>query len=124
MRGSALPAVCATLILAACMSTSLQADQPARITGSTPESRAELQRAVSEALHVSEVNLADDALRHSSWLVIERSRVRSLENAPLSGRDLGRPERFQLVVADHRCVLVHERDGRRYELAGVACVTE
>lgn len=124
MSRSALPAVCATLILSACMSTSLQNEQPARITGSTPESRAELQRVVSEALHVTDINLADNALRGSSWLVIERNRVRNLENAPLSGRDLGHPERFQLVVARHRCVLVHERDGQRYELAGVACVAE
>ena len=124
MWRSALPAIGAILILSACMATSLQADQPARIVGSTPESRAELQRVVSKALHVSEVNLADEVLRKSSWLVIERSRVRNLDNAPLSGRDLGHPERFQLVVAQHRCVLVHERDGARYELAGVACVAE
>jgi hypothetical protein len=120
----ALSAACTTLTLSACMATSLQADQPARIIGTTPDSRAELQRVVSEALHVTEVNLADDALRKSSWLVIERSRVRNLDNAPLSGRDLGQPERFQLVVADHRCVLVHERDKRRYELQSVACVAE
>lgn len=124
MRRSTLPAVCVTLLLSACMLSSPQADQPARIIGSTNESRVELQGVVSKALHVTDVNLADDALRDSSWLVIERNRVRTLENAPLSGRDLGQPERFQLVVADHRCVLVHERDGGRYKLSDVACVAE
>jgi hypothetical protein len=123
-RGAAILLLVPAGFLAGCLSNSIQADQPARVVGSTPESRAELQRVVSTALQVDEVTLAHDALKESSWLVIERSRVRNLDNAPLQGRDLGRPERFQLVLSGHRCVLVRERDGSRYTLLETACVTE
>jgi hypothetical protein len=123
-RGAAILLLVPAGFLAGCLSNSIQADQPARVVGSTPESRAELQRVVSTALQVDEVTLAHDALKESSWLVIERSRVRNLDNAPLQGRDLGRPERFQLVLSGPRCVLVHERDGSRYPLLETACVTE
>lgn len=123
-RGAATLLLFPAGFLAGCLANSIQADQPARIVGATPESRAELQRVVSAALQVDEVTLAQDVLKESSWLVIERARVRNLDNAPLQGRDLGRPERFQLVLSGHRCVLVHERDGSRYPLAATACVTE
>lgn len=112
----------AALVVGGCLSGPAPADQPARITGPTDASRADLQRAVAEALHVEDVLLADDALTGSSVLVIERDRIRNLENAPLSGRDLGTPERFLLVIQDDRCVLVHEASERRFDLPATDCI--
>jgi hypothetical protein len=119
------------LVLAGCKATapppdqpSLRGDQPAVIVNPTAESRAELKRVVSDMLFGAEVTLADDALTESSVLIIERARIRSLENPPLSGRDLGKPERFQLLTTGTECVLVHESDHARYELIETDCVPE
>jgi hypothetical protein len=109
-------------LFSGCLSGPAPADQPARIVDPDDASRAELRRTVSEALQVEDVMLADDALTDSSVLVIERKRVRGLDNAPLSGRDLGTPERFRLVQQDERCVLVHESSGRRFDLPSAQCV--
>jgi hypothetical protein len=115
---------CIALLGAACKMNSVHEDRPARIVDPTPESRAELKRVVSDMLFGADVTLADDALTTSSVLIVERSRPRSLDNPPLSGRDLGQPEHFQLVITGKQCVLIHESDRARYELLETECVAE
>ena len=122
---------CAGAALAACKTTapvpnetSLQGNVPAVIVNPTPESRAELQRAVSEMLSGADVMLADDALTQSSILTIERRHAGSLDNPPLSGRDLGTPERFHLLLTGTGCVLVHESDESTVALTETDCMAE
>jgi hypothetical protein len=116
--------ICVGLGLVACKTNPTQEARPARIVDPTPESRAELRRAVSDMLFGADVALADDALTTSSALIVERRRSRSLESPPLSGRDLGQPARFQLVTTGKQCVLIHENDQARYELLETECVAE
>ena len=105
---------CAVLLLAqllpACAAA--QPEVPAVIDTPTNESRAELAQAVSSALHGAPVTLADDALTRTSRLIIEK---------PLTGRDLDKPEHFQLVKTGTRCVLIHERTGKRTTLPSTRC---
>lgn len=121
----------AGLALAACESTkpateepSLNGDRPAVIVNPTAESRDELRRVVSDMLFGAQVTLADDALTESSVLVVERSRIRSLDSPPLSGRDVGKPERFQLLTTGTECILIHSPNLARYELEETDCVPE
>lgn len=123
MRSSIRP-VCLALVLGACNMNAVHEDRPARIVDPSDRSRAELHQVVSGALNGADVMLADDALTDSSVLIIERQKSGSLDNPPLSGRDLGRPERFRLVTSGTRCVLVHEGDGARHELRETECVAE
>lgn len=116
--------VCIGLFLVACKMNPMHEDRPARVVNPTAESRAELQRVVSDMLYGADVALADDALTTSSVLIVERRRHRSLESPPLSGRDLGHPERFQLVTTGKDCVLIHENDRARRELLDTECVAE
>jgi len=94
---------------------------PAVITNPTAESRAELSRVVSGALDGVTVTIADDALTREDTLIIERAVRRDAQGRPLTGRDTGRPERFRLVRSGERCVLVHERTGRRWTLESTTC---
>lgn len=109
------------LSLAFCATLSGRRDVPAVLTNPTPETRAALARAVSEALHGAPVTLADDALTRDPALVIERARRRTADGVPLTGRETMPPEQFRLVKDGPRCVLVHERTGKRSALAGAAC---
>lgn len=102
--------------LASCACATTGGERPAVLTNPTAETRAELQRAVSQALHGADVLLADDALTKGSRLIVERRH--------LTGRDLGRPDHFRLVTTGTRCLLVHEADGERRELAGATCAPE
>ncbi len=94
---------------------------PALVTHPTAASRAELLRVVRRALNGASVQIADDALTGDNVLLIERARHRDSEGRLLDGREKGRPERFRLVKAGSRCVLVHERTGRRWKLAKTTC---
>ena len=113
-----------SLSLAGCNMNAVHDERPARIVEPTEESRAELKRVVSDMLFGADVMLAEDALTGSSVLIVERNRIRNLDNPPLSGRDLGRPERFQLVTTGARCVLIHENTEARYELLETDCAPE
>jgi len=109
------------LALAACHPRPAARDVPAVITNPTAESRAELSRVVSGALDGVAVTIADDALTREDTLIIERAVRRDAQGRPLTGRDTGRPERFRLVGSGERCVLVHERTGRRWTLESTTC---
>lgn len=113
--------VAGLLCLAACATVSAQRDVPAVITSPSPASRAELVRVVTRALNGAPPTIADDALTRESALIIERARARGADGAPLTGRDTGRPEHFRLVKNGSRCVLVHERSGKRFTLASATC---
>lgn len=109
------------LSLAACATMSGRPDVPAVLTNPTAESRAELVRRVSGALHGAPITIADDALTRDSTLIIERTPPRTADGVPLSGRETGRPEHFRLVKNGSRCVLVHERTGKRWTLKAATC---
>src|SRR5262245_26379888 len=97
---------------------------PARIVSPTPATRAELQGAVSDALGGTPVTLADDALTQSSLLTLEHATPDDAQGRALTGRDLGRPERFRLLKLGSGCVLVHESDGGRSVLKQATCAPE
>jgi hypothetical protein len=95
---------------------------PARLVNPSSQTRAELGRIVSQALHGIPVRLADDALVHDSDLIVERIAPRNAAGIPLDGRALGKPEHFQLVLRGSSCVVIHERTGRSWTLASATCV--
>lgn len=95
---------------------------PAVIVEPTPASRAALAAAVSAALHGAPVTLADDALTRSSALSVERAPLRDPCGLPVSGRELGMPERFRLVMRGDACLLVHEGTGQAVTLDSTRCV--
>jgi hypothetical protein len=106
---------------AGCQVRSAPRDVPALLTHPTNESRAELARVVSEALHETPVTLADDALTTSDALVVERTARRDAQGRRIDGRTTERPEHFRLVQDGTRCVLVHEGTGRRSTLRSATC---
>ena len=114
-------ALCA---ITACTTTPAASDVPAVIVGSDAQSRADLQSAVSKALHRTSVTLADDALTHDSSLTIEPVRLRDPQGNIAQGRETRMPEHFRLVESGHRCVLIHERTGQRMELANTKCAAK
>lgn len=113
-------AVSTCLALSACASMA-QDDAPALIVDASESTRAELERIIGEALGSPDVLIANDALTRESALFIDRKPARDATGQRLSGRDYGRPERFDLVKREDKCVLVHSSTQRRYELSDVRC---
>lgn len=104
-------------LLASCASSgprpdSLDGAVAAVIVEPTPESRAALLQAVTDALG-QEPLLADEALTRESALIVERRH--------LEGRERALPEHFLLFKKGARCVLVYERTGQRSPLVDTRC---
>jgi hypothetical protein len=106
--------------LSACVSIAQQ-DTPAIITNPTEESHGELVRVVSGALSSTPVTIARDALTRDSLLLIERTPARDAAGQRLTGRDLEKPEQFNLLKNGEQCVLVHEGTGKRSVLTKTRC---
>lgn len=104
-----------------CQAPAPQPDVAAVLVNPTPQSRAQLLRAVNEMLGVSSVTLADDALTRSSVLLIERSPARDPGGVRSTGRDYGKPETITLVKSAGACVLLSARDGKRIVLTDATC---
>ena len=112
-------------VMTACATSPAAKDLPAIIVRPDAQSHAELRAAVGRALNRTSVILADDALTHDSRLSIEPVRLRDMQGSIAQGRAQGRearmPEHFHLLKSGDHCVLVHERTGRRMELANTQC---
>lgn len=94
---------------------------PAIITHPTAASRADLERAVSQAFHGAFVRLADDALTRNNLLIVGRAQARDERGQPLNGRELGRPQHFRLLRRNSQCVLLHVETGHATLLAHTSC---
>ena len=115
---------CSIFAMAGCKTMPAQEDIAAVITNPTPKSRAELLQVLTNALNITPVTIADEALTRKSLLIIERQTSRDLKNRPLRGRDLGRPKQFQLVLNGGNCILVDQSNGKRWILSETSCVPE
>jgi hypothetical protein len=95
---------------------------PAVIVKPTADTGAELERVIRDAIGDVSVTLADDVLTTSNMLSLEHARPRDPEGRPLNGRELTRPETFELFKRGSRCVLVQSKTGREWTLHHVQCV--
>jgi hypothetical protein len=109
--------------MSSCEVLPAQEPQSAFLTSPTAQSRAELRRVVSTALNGVAVRLADDALTHDGALIVDRSQFRDAAGLPVNGRELGKPEHFQLVKQGRRCILIHQRTGKRWILHSATCAS-
>ncbi len=112
----------APIVLCACADPPpIEPERPALLVAPNAQTHEELTYAVSAVLNGAPVALADDALTTTSVLLIDRAPARDSAGRLLNGRDLGRPEHFQLVVSGARCTLIHERSGQRIVLSAASC---
>ncbi|MEA3132649.1 MAG: hypothetical protein QOG17_495 [Gammaproteobacteria bacterium] len=100
---------------------SAPANLPAVIVAPTAESRAELSRVIRGALHGVPVTLADDALTTSNVISLGHANIRDQAGRPLNGRELSRPETFELFKRGSQCVLVRSKNGHAWRLHHTRC---
>jgi hypothetical protein len=94
---------------------------PAVIVKTTALTGAELERVIRIAVGDARVTLADDVFTTSNTLSLEHARPRDPEGRLLNGRELTRPETFELFKRGSRCVLVQSKTGREWTLQHVQC---
>jgi len=113
--------ITAALLFAGCAQRMAPPEVSAVLTNPTGPCRAELLRAVTEAMNGASVTIADDALTAESTLIIEPAARRDAKDMNLGGRETRPPHHFRLVKSGTQCVLVHVETGRRWTLASATC---
>ena len=66
------------------------------------------------------VELAADALTRESVLVVDRKPA-TIDGQLINGRELGRPERFTLLLVKGKCKLRRESNSKLLALPGATC---
>jgi hypothetical protein len=112
----------ALLVLCACKCPPNVALEPAVLVNPSDQDRMELSRVVAKALNRRSVLLAPDALTVESTLIVEPVRARDAGGLPLTGRELGRPEQFELAKAGSCCFLMQQRTGERWQMRQICRV--
>ncbi len=112
-------------LLTACSSTSLNTaipNVPARIVAVNNSSKAELQRIVANALNLSKVLLAGDALTHGNVLIIEQKRLLGINTHSRKAiNERAKPSVFRLVKSGDNCVLILQGTNKRWALKKTQC---
>ena len=117
----ALMALAIAFATGACAIGSAEDNVPAVLTANAA-SHAELVKIVQQALHRTDITLADDALTRESELVIGPVQPRDAQGRYLNGRALGKPDHFRLVMHGSVCVLVHVETDERWAMHKASCV--
>lgn len=97
------------------------ADIPAVLVNPSVETRSELIRVIGRALGRRSVTLADDVLTTTNRISLEHARPRDAAGRLLNGRELSRPETFELYLRGSHCVLVRVGVGRALTLRRAHC---
>jgi len=108
------------LLVAGCKNVAPDADVAAVIVNPDEASRAALQAAVDSALQTN-VPLTADALTETTILVIERRIPQTMDGSPAKGRTMDMPIQFHLVTNGAECVLIDQRNEKRYVLENTEC---
>lgn len=109
-------------LMVACAGSSGERERPARLLPPSDAARAELRAVVAAAIGQADVRLAEDALQQDGVLLLERKPRSDPMGHRVPGRDLGAPSRFQLFIADDRCLLRHAESDRSWPLEQARCV--
>ena len=105
----------------ACTTISAEDEAPAVLKADIV-SHAELVKTVQQALHRTDITLADDALTQDSELIIGQAQPRDGQGRYLNGRDLGKPDHFRLIMHGSTCVLVHIETNERWTMRDPSCM--
>jgi len=93
------------LLMNGCQLSAKSQALPAHLAEPSDEVFAEISAVIKQALNGVEVRLSKQLFKDSSWLIIERSQRKNIQNSNLLGRTDEMPIRFQLFKKGDKCVI-------------------
>lgn len=111
----------AVLMLAGCQMAATPQARPAVLLQPDAAARQELHDTLLHMSGFARASLLDSALTQDSELVLERLHQRDDKGELIQGRDLERPQRFQLQSQEGQCWLVQLASGKRQRLYQARC---
>jgi hypothetical protein len=109
------------LLLSSCQTLLVQEEQDATLVVSNSDVQKELSETVGRLIGVSRILLKPDELMTTSFLTVERIRLRDPSGLVLQGFETEEPNVFKLRKKDGDCFLVHQKSGGRSLLSIARC---
>ena len=91
------------------------------LSNPSPESLLAVTKAVSTAIDGQSVKLASDSLTTTNILTVMTNTQSTMEQNPINGRIMQRPQHFQLMLRGTECFLVHDETAKEYILENIKC---
>ena len=108
------------LFMTGCQQTQAQL-QPARIVDVSPQSKAQLQKAIQGLLN-RDIKIADNAFSQVSEILVERATLKDDRGLPIMGREFGNALKLSLLTDGNGCFLQSSETGElQATVEGVRC---
>lgn len=107
--------------LMACHSLSNDIEKEALLNKSTVETTQEMTVFVTQVTQSNKVLIGKEELLNSSFLLIERVRLKDQHGLVMQGMETEEPHVFKLIKKNETCVLVHLKTNQRLLLTTRDC---
>ena len=76
---------------------------------SQPNAIKIIEDIISTSLHGTKITLSKNAFIHDSIIIIEPTKIQSIEQPQGMGRNVRQPEKYQLILDGGQCFLLHNK---------------
>jgi hypothetical protein len=111
----------ATLGLTGCLAQSSEPTPKLQHALLIEPNSAKVADAITQLLHSSQVQLADDVFVTSSTVTLERLNHKDPQGNPIMGKQLNMPDQFELMIKGKQCFIRHLDSKATEPLPGVSC---
>ncbi|WP_178956670.1 MULTISPECIES: hypothetical protein [unclassified Pseudoalteromonas] len=117
----AISMAAATLGLTGCLAQSSEPTPKLQHALLIEPNSAKVADAITQLLHSSQVQLADDVFVTSSTVTLERLNHKDPQGNPIMGKQLNMPDQFELMIKGKQCFIRHLDSKATEPLPGVSC---
>ena len=117
----AISMTAATLGLTGCLAQSSEPTPKLQHALLIEPNSAKVADAITQLLHSSQVQLADDVFVTSSTVTLERLNHKDPQGNPIMGKQLNMPDQFELMIKGKQCFIRHLDSKATEPLPGVSC---
>ena len=117
----AISMIAATLGLTGCLAQSSEPTPKLQHALLIEPNSAKVADAITQLLHSSQVQLADDVFVTSSTVTLERLNHKDPQGNPIMGKQLNMPDQFELMIKGKQCFIRHLDSKATEPLPGVSC---
>lgn len=109
------------LFLCGCQSVTAQVEVDAVLSTTNSQVHQELVAAVTQLSGASKVLIGADELTKSSFLTLDRAKLKDASGLVMQGMEIEAPNVFKLVKNNGDCFLIHVKTGKRAQLKLAQC---
>ena len=113
--------VVALFFLSSCVMPDQRTYVPAILINSQPKAIKIIEDIISTSLHGTKITLSKNAFIHDSIIIIEPTKIQSIEQPQGMGRNVRQPEKYQLILDGGQCFLLHDKTQLTWHLGNLKC---